>query len=350
MENKNEIIEAEYREIDSCTLPEITAEIKYITESMNRTLLIGIIEIGKRFEIAKTLVEHGKWGEYCEKYTGYSQSMAENYIKAYQEYGADQQNLFGDFTKSKLIGNLGITKLIELTAIPADEREHFVEENNITEETTVKQLHKLIQEKTDALAQSAAKQAEAERKLKAEIEKNKQAAEEKQSMIERLQAELDIRNAEPATVPQDELEKMMQEADEKAKKSLQAEIDRLKTEKKKAEQAAEKAEQAAKKSKQKAKNAEQQYKKLQDDVSSEKEKVDAAEKENEELKKTIEKLQKESLLGSNEKMVKLQMCFEQAQSSIIAVKTALAAVEGSEKYDKLFAAVKETLKGKVEEI
>ena len=350
MENKNEIIEAEYREIDSCTLPEITAEIKYITESMNRTLLIGIIEIGKRFEIAKTLVDHGKWGEYCEKYTGYSQSMAENYIKAYKEYGADQQNLFGDFTKSKLIGNLGITKLIELTAIPADEREHFVEENNITEETTVKQLHKLIQEKTDALAQSAAKQAEAERKLKAEIEKNKQAAEEKQSMIERLQAELDIRNAEPATVPQDELEKMMQEADEKAKKSLQAEIDRLKTEKKKAEQAAEKAEQAAKKSKQKAKNAEQQYKKLQDDVSSEKEKVDAAEKENEELKKTIEKLQKESLLGSNEKMVKLQMCFEQAQNSIIAVKTALAAVEGSEKYDKLFAAVKETLKGKVEEI
>lgn len=350
MENKNEIIEAEYREIDSCTLPEITAEIKYITESMNRTLLIGIIEIGKRFEIAKTLVDHGKWGEYCEKYTGYSQSMAENYIKAYKEYGKDQQSLFGDFTKSKLIGNLGITKLIELTAIPADEREHFVEENNITEETTVKQLHKLIQEKTDALAQSAAKQAEAERKLKAEIEKNKQAVEEKQSMIERLQAELDIRNAEPATVPQDELEKMMQEADEKAKKSLQAEIDRLKTEKKKAEQAAEKAEQAAKKSKQKAKNAEQQYKKLQDDVSSEKEKVDAAEKENEELKKTIEKLQKESLLGSNEKMVKLQMCFEQAQNSIIAVKTALAAVEGSEKYDKLFAAVKETLKGKVEEI
>lgn len=350
MENKNEIIEAEYREIDSCTLPEITAEIKYITESMNRTLLIGIIEIGKRFEIAKTLVDHGKWGEYCEKYTGYSQSMAENYIKAYKEYGKDQQSLFGDFTKSKLIGNLGITKLIELTAIPADEREHFVEENNITEETTVKQLHKLIQEKTDALAQSAAKQAEAERKLKAEIEKNKQAAEEKQSTIERLQAELDIRNAEPATVPQDELEKMMQEADEKAKKSLQAEIDKLKTEKEKAEQAAEKAERAAKKSKQKAKNAEQQYKELQDDVSSEKEKTAAAEKENEELKKTIEKLQKESLLGSNEKMVKLQMCFEQAQSSIIAVKTALAAVEGSEKYDKLFAAVKETLKGKVEEI
>ena len=350
MENKNEIIEAEYREIDSCTLPEITAEIKYITESMNRTLLIGIIEIGKRFEIAKTLVDHGKWGEDCEKYTGYSQSMAENYIKAYKEYGKDQQSLFGDLTKSKLIGNLGITKLIELTAIPADEREQFVEENNITEETTVKQLHKLIQKKTDALATAEKKQAEAEEKLKEQIKQSEQAAEDKRLMIERLQAELDIRNAEPATVPQDELEKMMQEADEKAKKSLQAEIDRLKTEKKKAEQAAEKAEQAAKKSKQKAKNAEQQYKKLQDDVSSEKEKVDAAEKENEELKKTIEKLQKESLLGSNEKMVKLQMCFEQAQNSIIAVKTALAAVEGSEKYDKLFAAVKETLKGKVEEI
>ena len=240
MENKNEIIEAEYREIDSCTLPEITAEIKYITESMNRTLLIGIIEIGKRFEIAKTLVEHGKWGEYCEKYTGYSQSMAENYIKAYQEYGADQQNLFGDFTKSKLIGNLGITKLIELTAIPADEREHFVEENNITEETTVKQLHKLIQEKTDALATAEKKQAEAEEKLKEQIKQSEQVAEDKQSMIDRLQAELDSRNAEPATVPQDELEKMMKEADENAKKSLQKEIDRLTEEKEKAEQAAKK--------------------------------------------------------------------------------------------------------------
>ena len=350
MENKNEIIEAEYREIESCDLPTITAEIKYISKSMNNMLLQCLIEIGKRFAKAKTLVQYGKWGEYCEKYTGYKQAMAENYIKIYKEYGADQQSLFGNFENSESIKNLGVTKLIELTAIPADEREHFVEENNITEETTVKQLHKLIQEKTDALDRAEKKQAVAEKKLEEQIKQSEQAAKDKQLMIERLQAELDIRNAEPATVPQDELEKMMQEADEKAKKSLQAEIDKLKTEKEKAEQAAEKAERAAKKSKQKAKNAEQQYKKLQDDVSSEKEKTAAAEKENEELKKTIEKLQKESLLGSNEKMVKLQMCFEQAQSSIIAVKTALAAVEGSEKYDKLFAAVKETLKGKVEEI
>ena len=52
-------------------------------------------------------------------------------------------------------------------------------------------------------------------------------------------------------------------------------------------------------------------------------------KEYEEWKKTVEKVQKESQVGSNENMVKLQMCFEQAQTAIIAVKTALAAVEGS---------------------
>ena len=268
MENKNEIIEAEYREIESCDLPTITAEIKYISKSMNNMLLQCLIEIGKRFAKAKTLVQYGKWGEYCEKYTGYKQAMAENYIKIYKEYGADQQSLFGNFENSESIKNLGVTNLIELTAIPADEREHFVEENNITEETTVKQLHKLIQEKTDALDRAEKKQAVAEKKLEEQIKQSEQAAKDKQLMIERLQAELDIRNAEPATVPQDELEKMMQEADEKAKKSLQAEIDKLKTEKEKAEQAAEKAERAAKKSKQKAKNAEQQYKELQDDVSS----------------------------------------------------------------------------------
>ena len=229
MENKNEIIEAEYREIESCDLPTITAEIKYISKSMNNMLLQCLIEIGKRFAKAKTLVQYGKWGEYCEKYTGYKQAMAENYIKIYKEYGADQQSLFGNFENSESIKNLGVTKLIELTAIPADEREHFVEENNITEETTVKQLHKLIQEKTDALDRAEKKQAVAEKKLEEQIKQSEQAAKDKQLMIERLQAELDIRNAEPATVPQDELEKMMQEADEKAKKSLQAEIDKLKT-------------------------------------------------------------------------------------------------------------------------
>lgn len=76
MENKNEIIEAEYREIESCDLPTITAEIKYISKSMNNMLLQCLIEIGKRFAKAKTLVQYGKWGEYCEKYTGYKQAMA----------------------------------------------------------------------------------------------------------------------------------------------------------------------------------------------------------------------------------------------------------------------------------
>ena len=284
----------------------------------------------------KTLVQYGKWGEYCEKYTGYKQAMAEKLHKNLQGIRCRPTEAIWNFENSESIKNLGVTKLIELTAIPADEREQFVEENNITEETTVKQLHKLIQEKTDALDRAEKKQAVAEKKLEEQIKQSEQAAEDKRLMIERLQAELDIRNAEPATVPQDELEKMMKEADENAKKSLQKEIDRLTEEK-------EKAEQAAKKSKEK-------YKKLKDEVSAEKEKVDAAEKENAELKQTIEKLQKESQVGSNENMVKLQMCFEQAQTAIIAVKTALAAVEGSEKYDKLFAAVKETLKGKVEEI
>lgn len=48
---------------------------------MNNMLLQCLIEIGKRFAKAKTLVQYGKWGEYCEKYTGYKQAMAENYIK-----------------------------------------------------------------------------------------------------------------------------------------------------------------------------------------------------------------------------------------------------------------------------
>ena len=145
---ENKIIEAEYREVSNangeCELNRITTEIRYITEQLNRTLLTGIIEIGKRFERAKSLVKHGEWGNYVEAATGYSQSMAENYIKIYKEYGLEQQSIFGDLSKSQSLGNLGVTKLLELTAVPADEREEFVEKNNVTEDTTVKELQELI--------------------------------------------------------------------------------------------------------------------------------------------------------------------------------------------------------------
>ncbi len=341
MENK--IIEAESREVGSCTLPEITAEIRYITEQMNRTVLTGIIEIGRRFEQAKDLVEYGKWGEYCEKYTGYSQSMAENYIKVYKEYGDKQMSLWGDLSKSQSIGNLGITKLIELTALPADEREEFVEKNNVTEDTTVKELRELIEKQKADISAAESRAEEKEKELAENIDRNHRIISDKQDEIARLKDELAKRNAEDSAVPQDELEKMMLEADEKAKETLQKEIDRIEAEKAKAEAETEKLQKKYDKLKDKDKKAEQDMQDLKDSLS-------AAESKNANLQEEIQKLKKESMLGANEKMVRLNMAFETAQSDISKVSAALAAVKAQEQYGKLRAAVYQTLKNMVEKI
>lgn len=335
-EKKNEIIEAECREVHmGCTLPEITAEIRYISENMKRTLLMGIIEIGKRFETAKALVEHGKWGEYCEQYTGYSQSMAENYIKVYKEYGSDQQSLLGDFANSQSIGNLGITKLIELIAVPADEREQFVEENNVTEDTTVKELRELIRQKDNRIEETESRAKETEQKLRDNIAGKDKDISDKQNMIDRLQKELDARNAETPITPTDEFEKMMAEAEKKAKKDLKKEIDRLTKEKDKAEND--------------RNTAQKKLDRLLIDNKELQDKVSAAESAREEMQAEIDRLKKESMLGANENMVRLNMTFENAQKAIVDVSKALDAIKAQEQEGKLREAVIKTLRGLIEE-
>lgn len=145
MDNYNEFglseqDEIELMEMEEERLSELAEEIR----GYSVIILDSAIKIGKRFTEAKRLCARGKWGEWVKEATGYEQSMAENYMKIYREYGGEQLNLGGDFTKSQSIASLGVTKLLELTKLPADEREAFVEENNITDSTTVKELKEKI--------------------------------------------------------------------------------------------------------------------------------------------------------------------------------------------------------------
>ena len=138
----SEIINAEYTEVMPARLSEIAAEINFYSTNV----LMNVIEIGRRFEEAKSLCPRGEWGKWCKNSTGYEQSMAENYMKIYKEYGGGQLNLGGDFSNSQSLASLGVTKLLELTKIPAEEREEFVKENDITADTTVKELKEKIKQ------------------------------------------------------------------------------------------------------------------------------------------------------------------------------------------------------------
>ena len=341
MENNNQIIEAEYRDVTAETeLNNITAEIRVISEQLNRTLITGIIEIGRRFDRAKALVPHGQWGDWCETATGYKQSMAENYIKAYKEYGAEQFSIFGDLTKSQSIGNLGITKLIELTALPADEREAFVEENNVTESTTVKDLREMIRKQKDDISAAADK----EIKLTEQIDRNNKMILDKQAEIDRLKSELKNMSA-PSAPPtdNDEMAAMIADAEGKVREETKKQISKLEREVKKKQKETDEIQK-------KYDNLKTENEKSGKDIQGLKDSLKAAENKNKDLAAEIERLKKESMLGANESLVRLNMFFETAQSDISRVSDALDGIKGQEMYAKLREAIYATLAGLVEKM
>ena len=144
--------------------PEIIAgEIRTFTASM----LNNIIEIGRRMVEVKDLLPHGSFGQWIKENTGYSQSTANNFMRLFLEYGADQGSLFGAEVKSQTFGNLSYTKALALLAVPEGEREQFAEEHDVQNMST-RELEQAIREKKAAEERAEAAEqraAEAKREL-----------------------------------------------------------------------------------------------------------------------------------------------------------------------------------------
>jgi len=140
-------------EITAVRTPQIVAaEINSIKDQTRTMILCNSIEIGRRLVEAKSMVEHGEWGDWLEKSVDYKKSTANNLMKIFEEYGANQIALFGDNAKSQALGNLSYTQAVALLGVP--DREEFMKENDI-ENMSTRQLQEAIK------AQKAAeKQAE----------------------------------------------------------------------------------------------------------------------------------------------------------------------------------------------
>ncbi|MFF2449347.1 DUF3102 domain-containing protein [Neobacillus sp. NPDC058068] len=126
----------------------IATEINSIKEQTKKMLLVNSIEIGRRLVEAKTLVPHGEWGKWLEESVDYSKSTANNLMKIFDQYGADQFSLFGSEAKSQALGNLSYTQAVALLGVPAEERETFVKENDIDSMST-RELQHVIKEKQE---------------------------------------------------------------------------------------------------------------------------------------------------------------------------------------------------------
>lgn len=138
------------------SITDITEEIQELKTEAQCLIVHYVCKIGKKLSEAKAILQHGEWAEWLENEVNFSQRTATNYMKIYEEYGSEQMSLFSG--NSQAIANLGYTKALQLLAIPAAEREDFVEENKV-EELSTRQLDDLIRDRDEALKK--AREAEA---------------------------------------------------------------------------------------------------------------------------------------------------------------------------------------------
>ena len=187
----NELTKMSANSITNRTIDDVTREVIELKQQAQMMMVCYIIEIGRRLKEAKGMLQHGEWGAWLKDKVQYSQSTADNYMKIFDEYGADQISFFG-LAKSQTLGNLPYTKALKLLAIPEDERESFVAENNV-EEISTRELDRLIEEKKKAEAERDAAFALSEtlKKEKAELESAHEESAQLETKIAELSDKLD---------------------------------------------------------------------------------------------------------------------------------------------------------------
>ena len=224
------------------TVETVTLEIQTLQHQAQQMLLGYAIEIGRRLVEVKAMLPHGQWGEYIKQKVGYSQSTANNLMRIFEEYGAPQQSMFGPEANSQALGNLSYTKALQLLAIPAEEREAFVEENHV-EDMSTRELDKAIRERDEARAaaehaaadqraaeQARDKMAEDMRLLNARLSGAREEREQAMQAVSRLEDELAELKAKPVDVAVETV--VDQAAVDKARADaiaeMQAELDKAK--------------------------------------------------------------------------------------------------------------------------
>lgn len=278
-----EIAEMSFEEMESETrLQQLAVEIVTFDRQAKITAVSCAIEIGERLLEAKDLVPHGEWGNWLKVNVNYSQSTANNFMRLYKEYGNDQGSLFTTVTNSQAIMNLDVSKALALTVLPPEEREEFVSEHDVESMSTRdlkealqenKELKQQLEEKERQITQSASqldiaiserqkmqdklnesvnRNAGYEKSLQLKIdaakrlEAEKKAAEEKQKESEKkaqeLQRKMEELKSRKPEVDQQVIGELRAEAEKEAERRFAQEIEKLRTEKEKAEQKATEAE------------------------------------------------------------------------------------------------------------
>lgn len=132
----------------------IAIEINSIKEQTRKQVLFNSIEIGRRLAEAKIMLGHGEWGDWLDKSVDYSQRTASNLMRIFDEYGTSQISLFCDNNaKSQALANLNYTQAVALMGIPQEDREAFIQEQDIDNMST-RELQQAIKDRDHAQKQA----------------------------------------------------------------------------------------------------------------------------------------------------------------------------------------------------
>ena len=130
----------------------IAAEINSIKDQTGKMLLYSAIEIGRRLTEAKSVVNHGQWLEWLENSVSYSKSTAENLVRIFKEYGAKLPGGQDVGSNSQTFGNLSYSQAVILLGIPENERETFIDENDVSN-MSARDLKQAVKERDQALSE-----------------------------------------------------------------------------------------------------------------------------------------------------------------------------------------------------
>lgn len=220
---ENEIIRAEIEDQGVQLRP-----IEVITQEINAykgMAVVSFLEIGRRLIEAKEQLQHGEWLPWLETKVEFSEATAQRLMRLAREY-----------SNPSLVTDLGMSKALELLALPAFEREGFMAQKHEVEgqemsvlEMTKDQLKQAIAEKKEALEAVNVLNADMARMKKdneAELAEvfddfNHQLA-DKEEEISALQAEIEALRKAPKEVTATEVVR-----DEAAEAALKEKIEKL---------------------------------------------------------------------------------------------------------------------------
>ena len=134
----------------------------------------NFLEIGKRLNQVKAIIPHGEWGNYLKDKVSFTQQTANKLMRCAKE--------FSNYATSH---NLPLSKMFELLALPAENREEFTKQNNI-KEMTIKKLREQIKKYKKELNEAR----EVNDSLRSERNEFKEANKDVQKELERTRQNL----------------------------------------------------------------------------------------------------------------------------------------------------------------